>query len=123
MLQPIAGHASIAAATMPQAAASDRVGVNVPRVADPSDWGLSLRRHDKMSLTAIFDTLSGRPNADTWIFRYQGEVEKARQAVSDAVGMGDPALIGQRTKALEYLLRYCCRSYCGVSTAPAAWRY
>jgi ATP-dependent Lon protease len=26
--------------TMPQAAASDRVGVNVPRVADPSGWGL-----------------------------------------------------------------------------------
>ena len=43
MLQPIAGHPSIAAATMPQAAASDRVGVNVPRVADPSGWGLSLR--------------------------------------------------------------------------------
>jgi hypothetical protein len=30
----------------------------------------------------------------------------ARQAVSDAVRMGDPALIAQRTKALEYLLRY-----------------
>jgi hypothetical protein len=32
-----------------------------------------------MSPTAI--SLSDRPNADTWIFRYQGEVEKARQAV------------------------------------------
>jgi hypothetical protein len=47
---------------------------------------------------------------EIWKRHYTRAVQKAQDAVVDAIRIGDWALVQQRTKALEYLLRYHRRS-------------
>jgi hypothetical protein len=42
----------------------------------------------------------------SWIFRYQRALDAAHIAVVDAIRIGDPELIRQRTEAFEYLRGY-----------------
>jgi hypothetical protein len=42
----------------------------------------------------------------SWILHYQRALGAAQIAVVDAIRIGDPELIRQRTEALEYLRRY-----------------